>query len=58
MKRAMRVNIIFREVKTYINEYTCPSCKTKITTHVGKETTRFKCIHCDRELIVNEHLFR
>lgn len=54
MKRAIRVNMLFREVKSLIKEYTCPSCKTNIIgAGISIHVTRFKCLHCNRELIVN-----
>jgi predicted RNA-binding Zn-ribbon protein involved in translation (DUF1610 family) len=53
MKRPIKVDII-EETRTYIvTKYICPSCGTHCQFNIADNVTRFRCIRCERELIVN-----
>lgn len=52
-KKAIRVNIKDVEVIGHQSEYVCPGCKTHCTSSISSNVTRFRCIFCERELIIN-----
>jgi len=56
-KNATKVELKRREIIKTISEYTCPRCHIHIEgAGIGKFVTRFRCINCNNELIVIEHL--
>ena len=51
-KRAKKVVVKFKKVKSFVAQYNCPSCHTQFTgAYVLSNTTRFVC-ECGQELIV------
>lgn len=52
-KRATKVSIKDYTVFSTRSKYTCPSCKTSCECGIDDNVTRFRCIYCKRELIIN-----
>lgn len=51
-KKPKKVDVKFIQIKTYIAEYKCPSCKVLFRDGtIQKNVTRFYC-DCGQELIV------
>ena len=55
MKRARRADIKYEEVVSTISSYSCPHCNVGHKgASINKYITRFSCISCGNEIIVNE----
>ena len=53
-KRAMKVTMLVEERTHLVTKYICPSCKTHVREDIDPQVTRFKCLSCDRELIISK----
>jgi hypothetical protein len=56
IKRPKRVDMYYEEIKSYISQYTCPSCFVTIRgAQISLDIVRFKC-ECGQELIVDKRI--
>lgn len=57
-KTPKHINMIHREYKTYVSEYSCPTCGVNIIgAGIKDSVTRFKC-DCGQELIIDKHVIK
>jgi transcription initiation factor IIE alpha subunit len=53
-KRAKKIDILARVIKTVCYNYHCPTCKTRFEFHWSmKKVIRFRC-DCGQELIIDK----
>ena len=59
MKRPKRVVVLHQETTETYSIYTCPHCSVSITgAGISKHVSRFKCLECGEECIVDSHLLK
>ena len=53
--KAKQLKVEYKEVKSLVATYVCPTCRTYFEDHqMNERIIRFKCSNCKQALIVKE----